>query len=463
MKLTYLAIAAIFFTAITETVSAQTVIRIAGATTYRAPVHKAIMDTLDSGYTYAYDEPTGNVYKAGEAIFKGTLNVSGHPSVIIKTYWTGSMAGLIDLCQQNNLTKWMANAVTTSAAGTNLNGTGYSTETAPCQAVMSDSAQGSVAASVSTAVGGSTVANTINNMSLSDAGASAGQYQTVGIAPFEWVLGKIGSGTAPFTNITQQSAYSLAQGPLAVALLSGSAADQYKYVFLVGRNEDSGTRIGTLAEAQTGFGQSVVQYQLSFSNNQKTQADGLATGGTGSAVTGLYLWPANSPLYTNSSINWNTAGHSGYIAGGDVANVLNSTNPVTGLTVGNSQNPTPTPTGMTAGYFVGYLGIADATSTVGTTALSYNGVPYSVVAVQTGRYTLWSFEHMYYISAGVNALTGTGKTTADTVADKIFTTDAPTNSSGTTLAGQANAAGILYDSNVLVTRSVEGGAVSQDY
>jgi hypothetical protein len=461
--LSYSAATALFIAA-GSAASAQTVIHIAGATTYRAPVHKAILDCLDAGYTYAYDESSGNLYKAGSAIFKGTLNVSGHPSVIVKTYWTGSLAGVVDLCQQNNLTQWLANGVTTSASGSNLNGTTYLKETAPCQVAMTDSYQSSIAASVATAVGGDTIADKINNATLSDAGgANANAAGTVGIVPFEWVLGKTSAGTAAFTNVTQQLALALTQGPVPVASFTGNVADKLKYAFLIGRNEDSGTRIGALAEAQSGFGQSVVQYQLSFSNNQKSQSDGLATGGTNSTVTGLYLWPSNAPLNTNSSVNWNTAGHSGYIGGGDVGNVLNATNPTTGLTVGSVSNPTPTPTGLTNAYFVGYMGIADAKSTVGTTELSYNGVPYSVAAVQSGQYTFWSFEHMYYISGGASALTGTAKTTANTIADKIFTADAPTNSSGVTLAGQVNAAGVLYDSNFLVTRQVEGGQVSQNY
>jgi hypothetical protein len=258
-------------------------------------------------------------------------------------------------------------------------------------------------------------------------------------------------------------------------LLTGNATDASKYILLVGRNEDSGTRIAGLAEPQYGFGQPPIQYAYTFSNNQNTQTDGRQTGGITTAgtpaaetavatLTGGDEWPASAPVNTEPSLNWQTSGHSGYIAGGDVANVLLTLNPTTAssLTIG-SFTPTVTPTNY---YLVGYLGVADgysitnpsATGVTAGVALSYNGVPYSVGAVENGAYTFWSYEHLYYQGIhGGTPLAGEQLTIANAIAQQIFTTDADINSSGAHGAG--NAAGIFY-SAMKVNRSVEGGQIS---
>lgn len=444
--------------------AATPVLHIAGAATYRPPVQKAIEDILNTGYTFGYNG--SGRYKPNASIYSGTLRSNNQP-VIIETYWTGDLAGVVDLAQQNTITKWIRSDAATLAALTTSGiviANGYATESSPPQVAVTVSFSSSSAAAVSTAIGGAAAANAINSATFVDAGTDAANAGAVGIAPFVWVLGRLASGAAPFTSISQAQAYSLIQGPTPLAFFTGASADKNKYVFLAGRSEDSGARTVPLAEAQTGFGQNVQQFQLTFSNNQTTQSvDGLPTGGAGSTITGLYLWPGNSPLNTLPGINWKTPGHSGYNLTSDLANVLSASNPVTGLTIGNAQNPTPIPSGYAAGYFVGYVGPADAAGIIGGTILSYNGVPYSTAAVQSGQYSLWSFAHIYYLGSGANPLGGQLKTAADNLADKIFLVDAPTNSNGVTTAGQANAAGILFDSSVLVTRGVEGGQISQTY
>jgi hypothetical protein len=214
------------------------------------------------------------------------------------------------------------------------------------------------------------------------------------------------------------------------------------------------------AEAQNGFGNPPVQYALTFSGaNLTTQADGRVTGGTNGVVTGLALWPSNAPLNTEPSINWNSAGHSGYNLSSDLSNALSATNPVVSGSLSVSNGPSP----ITQAYFIGYNGVADASTLVanGGTALSYNGVPYSVAAVLNGQYSLWSFAHLYYIGAGANSLTGVPQKAADDIADEIFSTDADINSSGA--HSSTTGAGIFFNSSVLVTRSIEGGVISQTY
>ncbi len=448
--------------------AATSVLHIAGAATYRPPIQKAIEDVLKPGYTFAYY--SGGRYKPTAAIYSGTLASNSQP-IIIKTYWTGDVSGIVDLTSQNNISHWISSGVTLSSTGTVLSAS-YATETAPPDASVTITFPSSSAAVVQTAPStGPTFANTINNADLIDAGTVAQSAQTLGIAPIQWAVGKLSSGTSPITNITQQTAFTLINGPTPVAFFDGNAADANKYAILVGRSEDAGARTVPLAEAQSGFGQSVQQYQLTFANNQTVEASSTTTqtGGVGSTVTGASLWPANAPLNTEPSVNWNSQGHSGYTLTTDLVNALSASNPVVVGTGTNQVNfSIPGETGAhtpTSVYLVGYAGPADIAGISGATALSYNGVPYSVAAVQSGQYTLWSFAHLYYFNSGGHALTGAPQKAADDIADQVYNTDAPTNSSGVTdnTQAQISSAGIFYNSSVLVTRQVEGGQVSADY
>jgi hypothetical protein len=490
--------------ALAGTASAQTTIRVVGATTFRAPVTQAIMDSLKPGFVWAYDQSASAPYKAGAAIFSGNLK-STNAAVIYKTFWTGSLAGVADLVNGTNVTGFIPSTVTMTTGGTNVHGL-FTAEAGKPDAALSD-AQGSTIGAVlgTTASAGGTVTN-LGKTGLVDSGSTGGAFAgdlgTVGIAPMAWYLGCVAQAAynPGITNMTQQNASYVQSNPVPISFMTGNgAADQNSYAFLVGRNEDSGTRIVCLSEAQVLYGTSVTQYAPSFSNNQNTDgtwvgtgfnnpnSGAIQTGGLDSAktqfstVTGFQAWNQNAALNTEPTINWNIVGHSGYIGGGDVANVLLSTNPClvsTPLTLPTSLS---TPPGMTKAYFVGYMGIADGGLTyatnfnagskppVGTAAnpllLSYNGVPYSVAAVQSGQYSLWTFEHMYRVGSttvsGVTVPSGATLQGINDVADAVFNGDVTINSSG--VLNQPNAAGIQFTSSCLATRTQEGGALSEDY
>ena len=452
--------------ALAYSASAQSVIHIAGAATFRPPVQKAIEDILNPGFSFAW-QGSGR-YKPNASLYSGTLKSTG-AAVIIKTYWTGDVSGVVALSTNTAITKWIANSNTTSTSGTVLTSS-YTPETAVPEVTIAVANSTSSAAVVSTAgAAGAAASNTILSANLIDAGSAngAGGAGKVGIVGIEWVLGKLASGfSAPFTNITQAQAAAIISGPTPVAFLTGQPADKNKYIFAVGRSEDAGARTIPFAEAQLGFYTPPLQYQLSFSNNQTAQGDGTPTGGVGATVTGLYFWPANSPLNAAPTLNWNAPGHSGYTLTSDLANALSAVNPVTlsaSFTIGTPANPTPSPSNITQAYFVGYNAVADTAALVanGGTALTYNGAGYSEAAVKNGQYSLWAYAHVYYISQGARALTGDKKRAADDLADIIYTADANTNSSGVT--GGAGGSGIVIDSSVLVGRDVEGGIIYQTY
>ncbi len=99
MKIPKFALAGILALALAGTASAQSTIRIIGATTYRAPVHAAIEAILSPGYAFADSGSSNSASQLGGASaaeFSGTLISNGDP-VVIKTFWTGSVAGVADV------------------------------------------------------------------------------------------------------------------------------------------------------------------------------------------------------------------------------------------------------------------------------------------------------------------------------------------------------------------------------
>jgi len=483
MKLTYLAVLAA--ASIGASAWATTpVLHISGAATYRPPIQQAIADSLKSGYVFGY--AGSSAVKPTASIYSGTL-ASTNQAVIIETFWTGDVSGVTDVALQHSISGWFNPTDSSVLSALTTSGHKFSSYTAVSaipDATVSVSFYTSSAAVVATGGGaGAAAATAINNAAFTDAGSSgkAGGASTLGLAAFVWTIGNTSTNytsSAPYTtigNITQQAADQLiTSGFLPAAFLTGSSSDLNNYLVLVGRSEDAGARTVPFAEAQNGFGNAPQQFALAFSNNQTTQADNRQTGGTSASgtasVIGASLWPANAPLYTETSINWNQSGHSGYILTSDLANALSAINPVAVASLAGSGTTGYTlssflPANAAQAYLLGYNGIADSSSTLNGKNLSYNGVPYSVAAVQNGSYSLWSYAHLYYLISGTGAVTAgsTVKQAADDIADTVFTTDADITSSGAHGGSGTSATGIFFNSSVKVQRSVEGGVEAQNY
>jgi hypothetical protein len=493
MKISKILLLGVAVAGFTAAASADVDIYIAGSTAYRPSVTKAILDVLTaSGTNVNWGYNSSSNYKASAAIFSGTY---GGTPVNVHTFWTGSVAGCLDLTSDNVITGFVPDGVTESAAtaptttgtnegayggGTLLNkttstsGTNYAPASASIQVAMSDVDITSAALSVAT--GSRSAATNMESAGTVEAGAT-GTAGTVGYLPFVWVAGAQTVGSAPYTNITQQVAAQLINNGFVTAEQLGDTQSSATndWVFLVGRNEDSGTRASAQAEAQASsylglksFGQTMVQSYLVFQSGTggsqgagTVQTDGafpsddtlgngseigsIETGGNGTVVTDFGYWPSDAPLNTETAINWGTAGHSGQISGGDVANMLAAENPLllSGTTVdggasnfGLTGNIPPFVSGSSKCYFVGYLATSDfgGLSTTGTApALTYNGVPYSAANVDNGSYSFFSFEHCYVRNTGGNSIgTGTAKNVAYAIADELYHQDCATDSSGNT-------------------------------
>ena len=457
---------------LTGVASAQTAtatyVHLVGSTAFRAPATAAIIDYLSNSGTVtvraAYSG--GSLLAAGSAILaNGTLGSGGTATVVVETYFTGSLAGVVDLVVGNNTGAYIDPTILTTAQISSINSgsattspfgggtsiTPASTVTAAPDIAMSDSFKGTIQSELGTATltspitGKNGTFSTIQQLAAATGGnnvvdggtsGNAADAGFVGIVPFEWVAGN-GAPTS-ITSISQQTARGLIQnGFVPQSYLTGVITDTANYYYLIGRNEDSGTRIGALSESQFGVTGNPKQYTLS---------------GTSAA-----LFPV-TPLNTEPQIVWNTLGHSGYASGGNVATAIDIPGGSITFAAGSKA-----PENSGSSYFIGYLGVTDAVGAItgGGHALAYGGVPFSVAAVQDGQYTFWTYEHSYHLSS----LTGTALTAANAIADNIYIRDADILSTGGHAGPGDISAGILDNntSAVQVLRPLNEGLPLSNY
>ena len=204
--------------------------------------------------------------------------------------------------------------------------------------------------------GTGTTNNMVPDLALSDVfpesatpainGSDFDRY-TVGVIPFVWVKNNALTG---ISNITREQAQLLftASGVVTngVQLIPGMPASYIggtstNPIYLTGRDSGSGTGI-------------TVRKDVGFTGTPRYW--GLTPGGT------LVL--------TN-----------GYSSGGNERSVIaNNTN------------------------VIGYLGVADANAIVASASIiAYEGVPFSVNAVQNGAYPIWGYEHLVNRAGGLSA------------------------------------------------------------
>jgi hypothetical protein len=135
----------------------------------------------------------------------------------------------------------------------------------------------------------------------------------VGVVPFVFVCSPgttTTSGTV--TNLTSTNAKKLLGGTLLLSNLTGKSGDSGVHVYAVGRDQDSGTRIATLADTGYGIAKDDFQYQPLY-NGATTPTSPPPT--PSGSITGAALWPATPPV---DSVNSPT-GDSGYNSGSLVA------------------------------------------------------------------------------------------------------------------------------------------------
>lgn len=381
--------------------SAQsTTVHITGSTAFRKATVVAIQNILQTGYTYGY--VGSSVTGASRSVFSGTTKTTNLPVVIVCS-WAGSTGGVQTVAQEDtiNVSTWLSatgNALTTSGTVIASDAAVYDAA-APAEIAMSDSFQASSIAY------GSGYATLVDNI--------------VGVVTFVWTKGKsndttVSASLANVDNITPLQAKLLLAAGLPMSMLTGDSADSDVYVYPMGRDEDSGTRLSEFAEAGFGVFNSPIQYQPTTA---------------GGEITAIAPWPATTILGFSYP-----AGHSGYASGGTLATNLNT--PVAASAVDSFNSKFA---------LIAYFGVNDANGVNGgANNLKFNGVAYSEAAVREGTYACWEYEHLMYR----DTLTGNAKTVADQIADQIITTDAVQS-------------GVLL-STMHVSKAVEGGVISHD-
>jgi hypothetical protein len=351
--------------------SAQTtnIVRLTGATAYRAQVHQSITNLLNTGFVYGY---SGTSFSgASQSQFIGTLK-NGGQIVNIKCSWGGSVGGVRTLTQNLTVGTWLNRDANLTTAGTQDLNSGYDS------AVTAD-------------------------IAMSDAGQGATPFPSptltsykVGIIPFVWTR-NVGSPNT-LTNITALQAQTLLQdGKLPFSMFTGNSSDT-KPVIVIGRNLDSGTRLTCFAECGYGATTMPIQYKINAS-------------GSAIATNGIVFYPAETiqGIFCDE-------GQSGYNSGGNVKDALNLT--------GSGSYTAADPEFTEGCWILGYLSTSDAANVTGNGSgamnLNYNGVPYTLDNVKQGLYTFWSYEYLLYRSS----LGGVQKIVADQIKDNVTSTTA---------------------------------------
>ena len=323
---------------------------------YSALISANVFDTVPTFVGYGSSTAAKCTYMA----FSGTITISGVPTaVIVKCTWSGSEGGIRDISQ--GLSEPFLNDP--GVGGVDASNTGNS----------------------STPSGTQLITNTVD-LAMADNDKAFSKNPNgfitgtkVCIIPFVWVKEK-GSSTA-LTNVTDQQIRQALTGGARLALFTGNPADT-NYVYVTGRDSESGTRVNALGTS--GYGIFTTPFQIQVNSN-----------GTMKDQTGLGDY----------------VGDYGYASGGSVATQM-------GVDITNI----PDPYNSRANYnVIAYLGRSDATSAVnnGGTELSLNGVFESPAAVKEGFYSFWGNEFVYRKN--------TTTTQAQAVYDKLA---APTGISG---------------------------------
>ncbi len=375
---------------------------ITGSTAFRANVYSACTKLYSSAPTIYYaDGAHGGANGAGSSstaswVMTGTpittlTNLQGN-TLVVHGFFTGSIQGLQTTEQGTQLT-W---AQPVGTPGNNA--TSYVTN-AP-------------------------------TIGFSDASGSASPYPATGnyveenvcVQPFVWTKSAATSGAVTtISNITwEQVEFGIPAGRIPLSAWDYQVADTNKFVYLLQRTKDSGTRRCETQGAYYQFNQNAglnnapfiydptnaLFYIPTISTNYGYGFAGGAAGPLGYATSGAGVIGTEGPGLGNANMNWAF----GYIGGGDIKNTLNQNG---GANASANQS-------------IAYLSIGDSKG-VGSAnwnnVMSYNGIwptaagagihgnsgtnDYSPITL--GYYPLWGFEVLVHYEAPSSGSTISGQ------------------------------------------------------
>ncbi len=403
-------------------VASATTVKVTGSTAFRKALYASIINQLGSG--------TVKVAYIGSALNGANQATFTNGTDTVQCAMAGSVGGI----------NWVVNDVNVA---TSIGG-----NTAQAWIKESVAAAGATAAigagpgfTITGGTGQSSVANflianpagfdaaSIADFCMSDSlqdstpydSASTGITLTqaqgggLGVVQFLMAKGKLRTGadaafTAAYARLTNISALGFQNlsnlGAVPLSFFTGVDTDSAYNVVLVGRDNDSGTRLATTFE--TGIG-SVDTPMSQFRAFDGANDVGSGTGTTVKTMTGV-------------------GATAGYSSGGHVKKVLDAAVDATAVFGGKPF------------IVVAYVGTGDA-PTDSTQRLTYQGVAQSDLATKAGQYTFWTYQQAYY------KITDAAKISIiEAVAGNILTSKATA------------AAGILLG-DMTVSRGAEGTVV----
>jgi hypothetical protein len=327
---------------------AQSTVYITGSTAFREQVYNGL---LDMGLT----PEAGTTTKNNIFYFSGTPNTN-----TITTLTNGSTTGAVNvLCSFSGSSEGL-NTLINKVSPTYTN-------TANAQVTYANGADLSFSDVAQTSTTYPT--GTVNELSSVD-GVNSSYGAGVAVIPFTWAASAdAGAKVKNVTPYILNDIFPLGKMPL--SYFTGSSGDTGTSVVLVGRTNDSGTRITAqltdgLPTASFDPAQGIKQY----------------------AVGGLSGLNAGTFTGTYSLLTGTGSGFAGYSSGGNVAKALN----VSG-----------------AGDAIGYVAFSDAGSLAnGALPISFEGVSpfvgaswtanvsaWNLSGIEQGQYYFWSYEHLY--------------------------------------------------------------------
>lgn len=438
--------------------SAQTVIRILGSNGDRTATQTAISHLLDAGWKYrginGATDSTGTQSTATNSNF-GTWNGTyGGAPVIIKASFAGALAGIAAVAGGQPAFRFPVTDGTGS--GTIPNGL-TSTNTADYELAKADFGFSTNFQSTSPFNG---VYQGVTYSPVTE--------EVVGVTPLGFYAGPGFPGSPSsdrpsyVPNITNQLAFQLySQGVLPLSAFTGDyttvnpgetagngTGDKNKLVFALGRNTDAGQRFSAHLEVGLGTNTQVRQWFPTVSGTVNPTG-AVVSGGT---VSSQQLWPVNQQAGTFPVL----LGAGGYNSGSLLAQNISAALSSDAYKVKYTDADVPGDSFLypkaTAGYYLGYVAVADgekgvvgAGVPVPGVRLTFNGVPLSTANVKNGTYTAWLYNRIIKPQSG---LSGTPLAFANALRDQIK------NTSDATAGG-----GFADDATVFVQRFTDGGAV----
>jgi len=319
--------------------NATVTVYMSGSTAGRSQVHNILQGNVGGLWTAA---PAFSYYSGKTWSYFSNYSSTINDSLIVKCHWSGSEGGVADLNDSTRTPTFLLNI----GSGTPAVVAGDNGSAAPVAAQLESHSVDVACADASVVFSKTPNADIV--------GAQ------LGVITFKFVKEK--GSSASLNNITDALfRSSLKNGGVKLSLLTGNEADT-GWVYISGRDSDSGTRVNTLGF--TGYGIFNGPKQIQVSSNDTTHVIFISAG------PGDVGYSGGGPLATQ--MGYDLTGASDTIHAG-------------------------------AGSFsvIGYLGTSDAATAVanGGTEITYNGVAFSQANIEHGQYNGWGNYYIYEGSA----------------------------------------------------------------